>query len=345
MAKKISIVGNSIIVFDTINSNIDIDEVSKDVYYDSSYLDRGIIKLTQVDGSKNLELSLATIDLSVAIDSTNVPFTSSSFRDFMRFNCGGVGGVVDVSMQNHHTQIIDLKLSRALDSFVLLSNYNINDRVIQIETTGVVPTTSMTVCLKEGLAFYQSTSVTVTPLSGNQFELELDTPLDFAFTTVGGCSLTDTNLAVDGSVTPVIFSISPRGQTEGTSWDLTRVLFLFTGLGIGAQKDKPDDGDFGVTSALEKGIVLRSVNGVTKNIFNAKTNGDFRARAYDVAYPDASRSGVYSVGVRRSFSGDDKNGVTIRLDADTLDTFEVIIQDDLTEMIGGQCVVQGHVVD
>lgn len=265
--------------------------------------------------------------------------------EILRQDLNSDSAKLDVSIQDQHSQIIDLKLSRKLDDITILNNYNIGDTIIVIETTGIVPVIANTICLKESLAFYQGRPITVTLIAGNQYTIELDTPLDFAFTTSSGCALTDTNLAVDGSVTPIIFSISPANLTAGTSWDITRLILLFGGQGIGVTNENPDDSDFGVASAITKGIVLRSVNGITKNIFNAKTNGDFRARAYDVAYIDASKAGLYSVGIRRSFSGVDKNGVTIRLDSDTSDTFELIVQDDLTEMSGGQCVVQGHVVE
>lgn len=45
------------------------------------------------------------------------------------------------------------------------------------------------------------------------------------------------------------------------------------------------------------------------------------------------------------FQDKKKNGVTIRLNASTEDELQIIIQDDLSEMIGGQMIVQGYVVD
>lgn len=253
-------------------------------------------------------------------------------------------GFLPVIIQDQHTEIIDLKMGRLLDTIILLDNYSIGDRVILIETTGVIPTIDDTICLKEGTAFYQARPVNVVSLGGNQFNITMDTPLDYAFTTSGGCSLTSTNLAVDGSVTPITFKITPSGLNDDVSWDITRFILLFGGDGIGAQNDAPDDGDFGVTTALTNGVVIRSVDGITKNLFNAKTNGDFRARAYDMTYTDISKSNLYTVATRRSFSGPDKNGVTIRLNAITNDSLEFIVQDDLTEMSGGQMIVQGHVV-
>jgi len=251
-------------------------------------------------------------------------------------------GAIPVNIQDQHTEIIDLVLHRELDNVTLNQTYSIGDTSIIIETTGVTPTAGHTVCFKELSAFYQANIIAVTPIAGNFYNVTLDTPLDYSFSSnMNGC-LSTTNMAIDGSVTPQTFHITPEGLSDGEEWDITRIIFVLAGEGIGAQNDKPDDGDFGVTSVLTNGIVLRSVNGVTKNIFNVKRNGEFRLRAYDVTYTDKSKAGLYSVGVRRSFSGTDKNGVTVRLTASSKDTIEVIIQDDLTEMFGMKAVVQGH---
>jgi len=249
-----------------------------------------------------------------------------------------------VAIQDQHTEIIDLELNLVLDNLNLLNSYNIGDTVINISTTGVIPTTSMNICLKERVAFYQGDILSITGLGGNNYTLVLDTPLDYAFSVNGGCALTTSNMAVDGSVTPIVFQVTPNGLNSDVEWDITRILFVLAGEGVGVQNDAPDDGDFGVTSVLTNGIVLRSVNSITKNIFNIKRNGEFRLHAYDVTYTPASKQGLYSVGVRRSFSGADKNGVTVRLKASTSDSIEVIVQDDLTEMFGFRTVVQGHMV-
>lgn len=253
-------------------------------------------------------------------------------------------GAIPVNIQDQHTEIVDLKLSRVLDNLTLLDNYSIGDHYINISTTGTVPTAIMTICLKEGAAFYQGRPTIITSLGGDNYELKMDLPLDFAYTTNGGCSLTTTNLAVDGSVTPLTFRITPYGLDKDIEWDITRFIILFGGPGIGPQNLAPDDGDFGVTTTLTNGVVIRSVNGITKNLFNAKTNGDFRARAYDLTYTAASKAGVYTVATRRTFAGQEKNGVTIRLRASSRDEFQIIIQDDLTEMTGGQMIAQGHIV-
>lgn len=167
----------------------------------------------------------------------------------------------------------------------------------------------------------------------------LDTPLDFAFTVLGGCSERSTNMNVDGSGTPIIFTVTPGNLQAGLKWDVVRFLLNIL------DAEPMDDGKFGGVDALTNGVVIRSVNGKTKNVFNAKTNGDFRLRAYDVEYVEKAPAGQNSVSLRRTFGGQSKNGVVIRLEADTLDEFQVIIQDDLEGLTQFKGCIQGHVVE
>ena len=260
------------------------------------------------------------------------------------------GGALDVNVQDQHTELIDLSLVQLLDTLDLLANYAIDDRSINVETTGYTPLVANSVCLKEQTSFYQGNILAVTPIAGNQYTLDLDTPLDFAFTTAGGCSVVNHNMAVDGSVTPVEFSVSPSLLNVGVEWDIVRVLISFLGPGYGTPPDdQPDDAGFGATAAITNGIVLRSENDITKNIFNAKTNYDLRARAFDVSYQAKNKDGFFGTAFRRTFGGQNKNGVVLRLRSEAIAANSgkvvVIVQDDLTahEHILG--VVQGHVVE
>lgn len=252
-------------------------------------------------------------------------------------------GAMPVNIQDQHTEIVDLILHNQIDTLTLNQTYSIDDRSVYINTS-TTPDNTMIVCFKDGEAFYQASILSVSSIGGDIYLIELDTPLDYAFTSATYGELATTNMAIDGSSTPVTFKVSPIGLNDDVAWDITRIIFVMSGEGIGPTNDHPDDSDFGVTSVLTNGIVLRSVNGITKNIFNIKRNGEFRLRVYDVTYTEKSKAGLYSVGVRRSFAGQDKNGVTVRLNAITNDTIEIIIQDDLTEMFGMKAVIQGHMV-
>ena len=244
---------------------------------------------------------------------------------------------VDVSVQDQTTEIIDLHLSREIQALTVAVNTNLDDTTITV-TTAAEPTDGNIVCLKEGSAFYQGTILSHSANGGN-WDLVLDTPLDYAYTTAGGCSERSINLAVDGSATTQVFTVSPKNLTPGTKWDIVRFI------GQIVDDTEMDDGTFGGIAALTKGIVFRKVDGVTKNIFNARTNGDLSAHMYDVSYSDKAKQGTFGMKFRRTFGGQSKNGVVIRLAADTEDEFQVLIQDDLSGITDFQVIVQGHIVE
>lgn len=249
-------------------------------------------------------------------------------------------GGLDVNIQDQTTEIIDLHLSQLVQEIDIVTNTSIGDSTITI-SSAAEPTDGNNICLKEGTAFYQGHIISHVANASN-WDVTLDTPLDFAFTTEGGCSERIENLAVDGSITPQSFFVSPKGLASGTKWDITRIL------GVIVDAEAMDDSKFGgITGGLTKGVVFRKKDGVYKNIFAVRTNGDLAAHMYDVTYTDATRgpAGNESLRFRRTFGGQDKAGVVIRLDADSNDEFECIIQDDLTELVDFQIIAQGHVVE
>lgn len=98
MPKKIKIVGNALIVEDTITSVVEIDEPSKDVYFDNTKLNDGYIQITQKDGARSIDSSIGSkIALGDSVDSNDVEFTASTFRLFMNLNTGSIGGDLAIS--------------------------------------------------------------------------------------------------------------------------------------------------------------------------------------------------------------------------------------------------------
>jgi len=163
--------------------------------------------------------------------------------------------------------------------------------------------------------------------------ITVDRPIDhiFPFTTTLGRRVT-TQMAVDGSSTPQIFSI----RSGSIPSDITR--FIITMLGDSSM----DDGKFGNLSALDRGLVLRIVNGFQKTIFNFKTNGDIKQFCYDVSYADKAPAGQEGLVARITFAGQDKHGVTLRIQ-DT-DVIQWIVQDDLTDLVSLKIAGEGHFI-
>lgn len=245
---------------------------------------------------------------------------------------------LDVNIQDQTTEIIDLHLSRLVQAIVIVTNASLSDTVITVSSVGT-PVAGNLVCLKEGSKVFQSYILSVAANASN-WDLTLDSPLDYAFTTAGGCSERSTNMAVNGSVTPVEFEISPATLNSDVEWDIVRII------GQIIDSTSMDDTTFGgIVGGLTNGCVLRYEDGEEKNIFNIKTNGEIALRMYDTAYADKRPSGSFGFKFRRTFGGQGKNGVVIRLTAIHGDSLKLIIQDDLTGLDDFYIVAQGHRTD
>lgn len=254
---------------------------------------------------------------------------------------------LDVNINDRTSEVVDKYLYEVLANVTILGNYSINDRYINI-SSAVVPQIENTISIKEdsSSAYYQGEVLTSTSLGGNIYEIHLDIPLDHPYGDTDYTVLGNNNWAVDGSVTPVSFIVSPEGAPDNVSWDITRVILQCVGPGLGVPDPVPDLTSFFTTDALTNGIYLRYTDGVTKNVFNAKSNAELELRTFDLTLnTNPNKDGLYSAGVRRTFNGNDKNGVVIRLDAATSDKFELVVQDDLTGMTKCNAVAQGHIVD
>ena len=212
-------------------------------------------------------------------------------------------GAIDVNIQDQTTDLVDLYLTKEIDTITLTANTSIDDESITFNST-TTPVIGNVVCLKEGIAFYQGFILSVTDNGGGNYTVDLDNPLDFAFTTAGGCSINEHNLATaDGSTTKQIFRLSPVGLSEGTSWDIVRLMIYIAG------GTEMDDGLFGSDAALTKGVGIRRKDVTHKNLFNIKTNGEMAQRAYDLRYSSQARppSGtLYTATSRRTFGGQSK---------------------------------------
>lgn len=253
---------------------------------------------------------------------------------------GNTRGTRDVAVQDQFTEIVDLHLTRLIDTAVLRTALALDDTLAEI-TVVTTPVVGDVIAIKDvdGVAFYQGEIVSVTPVAGNDYDVGLDTPVDFPFSVVDEITLRSADMNVDGSITPLIFAVSPVGLIAGTEWDITRMIYAVNGTGV------MDDGLFGDQPALAKGVVFRSSNGVIKNIFTAKNNGDFAEHGYDREYSSRAPAGQSSMLVRRTFAGQDKNGVVVRVRAVEGEGFECIVQDDLTVLIKSRGIAQGHIVE
>jgi hypothetical protein len=248
------------------------------------------------------------------------------------------GGVQDVAIQDQSSELLSLFLGEIKDTLTVLANILKDAVSIDVETTGFLPTVGLFLCLQEDGKITQSEITAVTPIAGNQYTLGLSIPSDYPFTTASGCSLLDVEMNVNGLATPTVFQIQPKA---GTKWDITRMMTSMVLSSAG------DDGLLGNISAVANGIYFRKEDSLnSNNIFNAKENSDFAIEGYDTAYPIRSGGGgSHGFRSRITWGGQNKQGVVIRLDGDSGDSFTATVRDDLRGINKYRTKIQGHVVE
>ena len=137
---------------------------------------------------------------------------------------------------------------------------------------------------------------------------------------------------------PIKFQTYPP---NGLKWDLTRFIADMI-LTSGA-----DDGKFGNLAQLANGEYFGFESpAFTQYALTVFDNGDFRSSAFDVLYTSRSGGGGdFGMATRKTSSGQDKLGVTVRLDGALSDTFNKYTQDDLQLLIRYRIKIMGHIVD
>ena len=167
--------------------------------------------------------------------------------------------------------------------------------------------------------------------------VSVDTPLDFAFSVSDNVIATTRDLNVNGSVTSQVFEVQGPGTGSELAIDITRILIEIT-----TDSAPPFDGFGNIAGGLTKGLVLRRVDGETRNTWNVKTNSEFANLAYDYTLLSGFGAAVDGLLVRYTFAGQDKHGVAVRLAAS--ESLELLIQDDLTSLLSFRVIAAGHIV-
>lgn len=269
-----------------------------------------------------------TIDVTDMQDVNGVTFTLSTFEKFKEANSGASQ---DVNIQDQTTEIIDLFLHRTLNTFTVSVN-----TVVDVNTFEADPGHSIiagnTLCFLEDRNFSQ---FTVLEVSTNT--ITVDSPFDRVYTTSGTYEHHTPDMTVDGSITPQIYFIKPA---PGVKYDIVRIVIVID------DESNMDFSTFGsIDGGITNGCVLRKKDGIYKNLFNWKTNGEFIARSFDFAFQTNIGNNERSFTSRTTYGGQSKRGVVIRLDGDLGDELQVIIQDNLTSQSRMIMIAQGHVVE
>lgn len=174
----------------------------------------------------------------------------------------------------------------------------------------------------------------ITNIVGNV--LTMTDPLDFVYQIGDVVGAGTSNMAVNGSVTPQIFSI--RGSDPGIAMKghITRIMLTID------TSTEPGWVTFGNIATLTNGIVLRHRNAEMVNIFNARSNSELINTMHTMDKIDNIKFGVYGMRGMMTFSGSENLGVAIELGPG--EDLEFIIQDDLTGLSGFKVIAEGHAV-
>jgi len=148
------------------------------------------------------------------------------------------------------------------------------------------------------------------------------------------CQDTATGVAIDGSVTPVIFTVKPHPTQAG---DITRITMATT------SSNASDLSTFGGADALEVGLTLRvkRSDGTFKNLYTYRHNYDVILHGFDSGvFEPKGGNAVHGFACRVSFAGQDKHGVTVRLDGSLGEELQVVVSEQMNNTGNGNISVQ-----
>jgi hypothetical protein len=170
--------------------------------------------------------------------------------------------------------------------------------------------------------------------------ISLDRHLDFSYKAATTIAFNvQENMNVDGSTTHQIFQYA-IGATATKSADIVSIRFNLL------DDVQMDDAKFGGLTALTKGCFMRIKHihgGVTEyhNLFNVKSNGDFKIMIDNASYSDKAPSGQYSFFAEWKIK--EATGNVIRIQPG--ESLEFHVQDNLTGLTSFKVWVNGHEVD
>ena len=158
----------------------------------------------------------------------------------------------------------------------------------------------------------------------------IDQPLSESFATAttdvqtgnpNMCNDAATGVAIDGSTTPVIFTVKPGPIQAG---DITRILMATK------SSNASDLTTFGGAPALTVGMTLRKLraDGTFKNLYNYKDNFDVALHGFDTKqYDPKGGNSINGFGGRITFAGQSKHGVAERLDGTLGEELQIVISE------------------
>ena len=178
----------------------------------------------------------------------------------------------------------------------------------------------------------QRVPLTIVNIVGNT--LTLSVPLDLSYASGSTVVILSAALNVAGTAAnPVVFVAAPPANA---TWHISRLTLNIVHGTAG------DMGLFGDLAPLTYGVALRLLIGGVYYTYTAwRTNGDIATDMYDLRF-DTRSSGGGSYGTTARLDIRDSDTV-IELNGDTNDSFQILVQDDLSSLDDFQIRLLGHV--
>ena len=273
-----------------------------------------------------------TFLFSELVDADDVLWVKSELIDWLRLNTGGAikvsdNGTIDVSIQSSTSPLVIIKATELLAETTLTTLAVIDAKILSVaSSTGAVVGDALTIysTLNNRVSFF-----TILAINGN--DITVDSPIDFAYEVGSFVQFGNTDMSVDGSVTPRIFGVrNPTAQDIDLAVDFTRMILSMELTGSG------DYDEFGNIPALTNGLICRFVDGRKQNIFNVKDNREFDNLMYDFKFIAASGNAPDGLSGRFTF---EKLGSVIRLKP--FEDLQFIVEDNLTGLTTFEILLQG----
>jgi len=255
-----------------------------------------------------------SLDLTDLQDETGAAYTAETFVNFYERYTGL--GLVDVSTQSSTSPLVLVKASEPVAETTLSALAVFDAKTFTVTSpTGAAIGQQLTLFSPLGnrVSFFQILNVVGSVIT-------VDSPIDFAYEIGAFATFGNTNMAVDGSVTPRVFGIrNPTAQDINLTVDFTRMILSMELSSAGNLST------FGNIAKLEKGLVCRFNDDYSYNIFNVKDNRELDNIMYDLKFIDAKGPAPEGLSGRFTF---EKLGSVIRLKP--FEDLLFIVQDDLT---------------
>lgn len=236
----------------------------------------------------------------------------------------------DVQVQDIPYVGINLYLCKELATTDLASDMAIDSYTATV-TSATGALVGDCINIRQGSNIFQSV---IKNVNGNI--ITFGSPVDIAFTSGANVCFAEWNLATANASTSArqVFKACPP---SGADYHITAISFTIT------DNIAMDDVKFGGITALTNGIIARRTDGSIANFFLISNNGGFYQYGYDTQYVTRSSGGsLYGFNARKKMS--EVNGAVIELKGSSSDEFQIIVQDNLTDLSEFTVQIHGHIV-